>query len=85
MEISVWYMEVARMEWKAIFHISIQFHTRFRAWYVQKNISICRIVINNILSEMLNIYFYLSTNRGISVACNCANSVCALQFAALML
>ena len=44
-----------------------QFHTRFPAWYFQKNTYPCRVVINNIVTEVFNfnIYAYcLSTNRG---------------------
>ena len=43
-----------------------QFHTRFRALYLQKNTYPCRVVINNIVTEVFNfdIYTYnLSTNR----------------------
>ena len=44
-----------------------QFHTRFRALYLQKDTYRCRVVINNIVAEVFNfnIYaYYLSTNRG---------------------
>ena len=44
-----------------------QFHTRFRTLYLQKNTYRCRVVINNIVTEVFNfnIYaYYLSTNRG---------------------
>ena len=44
-----------------------QFHTRFRSLYLQKNTYRCRVVINNIVTEVFNfnIYaYYLSTNRG---------------------
>ena len=42
-----------------------QIHTRFRALYLQKNTYRCRVVINNIFTEVFNIYpYYLSTNRG---------------------
>ena len=53
--------KISRMEWKTIFH------TRFRALYLQKNTYRCRVVINNIVTEVFNfdIYaYYLSTNRG---------------------
>ena len=64
-------MEDARMEWK----ISMNgmednlpyFHTRFRALYLQKNAYRCRVVINNIVTDVstFNISaYYLSTNRG---------------------
>ena len=42
------------------------FHTTFRALYLQKNTDQCRVVINNIVTEVFNfnIYAYcLSTNR----------------------
>ena len=42
-----------------------QFHTRFRALYLQKNTYRCRVVIINIVTEVFNfnIYaYYLSTN-----------------------
>ena len=37
-----------------------QFHTRFRALHLQKNIDECRVVINNIVAEVFhfNIYVY---------------------------
>ena len=44
-----------------------QFYTRFCALYLQKNTYRCRVVINNIVTEVFNfdIYaYYLSTNRG---------------------
>ena len=44
-----------------------QFHTRFRALYLQKNTFRCRVVINNIVTEVFNFNIYacyLSTNRG---------------------
>ena len=43
-----------------------QFHTRFYASYLQKNTSRYRMMINNIVTEVVNfnIYaYYLSTNR----------------------
>ena len=54
MEILVWNMEDARMEWNGRFQewngrqssiLPCQFHTRFCALYLQKNIYQCRIVI----------------------------------------
>ena len=63
-------------EWNGIFQewngrqssiLSYQFYTRFRALYLQKNAYRCRVVINNIVTEVFNfnIYaYYLSTNRG---------------------
>ena len=71
-EISVWNMEDARMEWNGRFQewngrqssiLPYQFHTRFRALYLQKNTYQCRVVINNIVAGVfnLNIYaYYLS-------------------------
>ena len=44
-----------------------QFHTRFRALYLQKSTYRCRVVIKNIVTEVFNfnIYtYYLSINRG---------------------
>ena len=73
-EISVWNMEDARMEWNGRFQewnwrqssvLPYQFHTRFRALYLQKNTYRCRVVINNIVTEVFNfdVYaYYLSTN-----------------------
>ena len=52
-------------------NLPYQFHTRFRALYLQKNTFRCRVVINNIVTEVFNfnIYaYYLSTNRGTLVA-----------------
>ena len=63
-------------EWNGIFLewngrksiiLPYQFHTRFRALYLQKNTYRCRVVINNIVTEIFNfnIYaYYLSTNCG---------------------
>ena len=53
-EISVWSMEDARMEWNGRFQewngrqssiLPYQFHTKFRALYLQKNAYRCRVVI----------------------------------------
>ena len=75
-EISVWNMEDARKKWNGRFQkrngrissiLPYQFHIRFCALYLQKNTYRCRVVINNIVTEIfnLNIYaHYLSTNRG---------------------
>ena len=75
-EISVWNMEDARMEWNGRFQewngrqpsiLPYQFHTRFRAFYLQKNTYQCWVVINNIVTEVFNfnIYtYYLLTNCG---------------------
>ena len=44
-----------------------QFHTRFCALYLQKIAYQCRVVTNNVITEVFNfnIYvYYLSTNRG---------------------
>ena len=44
-----------------------QFNSRFCALYVQKNTYRCRVVVNNIVTEVFNfnIYaYYLSTNCG---------------------
>ena len=52
-EISVWNMEDARMEWNGRFQewngrqssiLPYQFHSRFRALYLQKNTYRCRVV-----------------------------------------
>ena len=76
MEISVWNMEDARMEWNGRFQewngrqssiLPYHFHTRFCALYLQKNTYRCRLEINNIVTVVFkfNIYaYYLSTNRG---------------------
>ena len=68
-EILVWNKEDARMEWngRKSSILPYQFHTGFRALYLQKNTYQCRVVINNIVTEVFNfnIYaYYLSTNRG---------------------
>ena len=60
-------LKISRMEWKTIFYISIPVHIRFCTLYLQKNTYRCRVVINNIGTEVFNfnIYaYYLSTNRG---------------------
>ena len=79
--VPVWNMEDARMEWNGRFQewngrqssiLPYQFHTRFCALYLQKNTYRCRVVINNIVTEVFNfdIYaYYLSTNRGTLVVC----------------
>ena len=56
-------------EWngKQSFILPYQFQTRFCALHLQKNTYRCRVVINNIITEVFifNIYvYYLSTNRG---------------------
>ena len=59
-------MKDARMEWKTIFH------SRFCAVHLQKNTYRCRVVINNIVTEVFNfnIYaYYWSTNRSTLVVC----------------
>ena len=67
----------ARMEWNGRFQewneiqssiLPYQFHARFLALYLQKIINGCRVVINNIATEVslfnFNIYaYYFSTNR----------------------
>ena len=57
-----------------------QFHTRFRALYLQKNICECRVVTNNNVTEAFNfnIYgYYLSTKRGsLVVYIHCVSGVC---------
>ena len=52
-------MEDAKIEWnerQSSIH-PYQFHTRFCAWYLQKNTYACRVVINNIFTEILRIIF----------------------------
>ena len=73
-EILVWSREGARMEWngrfqecngKQAFILPHQFHTRFCALYLQKNIYGCRVVINNNVTKVFNfnIYaYYFATN-----------------------
>ena len=75
-EISVWNMEDVRMEWNGKFQewngrqsfiLPYQLHTRFCALHLQKNTYRCRVVINNIGTEVFNfnIYaYFLLTNRG---------------------
>ena len=72
-EISVWNTEnagmewkISRMEWKTIFYISIPITFWILTLCLQKNTHRCRVVINNIVTEVFNfnIYaYYLSTNR----------------------
>ena len=63
-KISVWNIEDARMEWNGRFEewngrqsfiLPYQFHTRFRALYLLKNICGCRVVINSIVTEILTL------------------------------
>ena len=59
--------KISRMDGKQSSILPYQFHTRFRALYLQKNTYRCRVVINNIVTEVynFNIYvYYLLTNRG---------------------
>ena len=75
-EILVWNMEDARMECNGRSHewngrqssiLPYQFHARFCAYYLQKNRYRCRVVINNIVTKVLNFNIYanyLSTNHG---------------------
>ena len=57
-----------------------QFHTRSRALYLQKNIYGCRVVTNNIVTEVFNFNIYgnyLSTNRSSLVEyIQCENGIC---------
>ena len=88
-------MEDARMEWNGRFQewngrqssiLPYQFHTRFRALYLQKNTYRCRVVINNIVTEVfnLNIYaYYLSTNRGTLVVYSCIHCANTVRIASL--
>ena len=66
-EISVWNMEDARMESNGRFQernerqssiLPYQLHIRFRALYLQKNTYRCRVVINNIVTEVFNFNIY---------------------------
>ena len=75
-ETEIWYGIWKMPEWNGRFQewngrqssiLPYQFHTRFRALYLQKNTYRCWVVINNIVTEVFNfnIYaYYLSTNRG---------------------
>ena len=67
MEISVWNMEDARMELNRRFQerngrqssiLPYQFHARFCALYLQKNTYRCRVVINNVVTEVFNFNIY---------------------------
>ena len=72
MEISVWNMP----EWNGMEdfkngmednHLPYQFQTRFRTLYLQKNTYRCRVVSNNIVTEVFNFNinaYHLSTNCG---------------------
>ena len=89
-KISVWIMEDAKMEWNGRFQkwngrisfiLPYQFQTRFCVLYLQKNTYRCRVVTNNIVTEVFNfnIYaYYLSTNRGTLVV-DIAQTVCVLH------
>ena len=59
-EISVWNVKDARMEWngRQSSIVPYQLHTRFRALYLQKNIYGCRVVINDIVTEIFNFNVY---------------------------
>ena len=74
-QILIWNMEDAKIECNGRFQewnerqssiLSYRFHTRFRALYLQKYIYECRVVIDNIVTEVFNfsIYaYYLPTNK----------------------
>ena len=60
-------MEDARMEWNGRFQewngrqssiLLYQFHSRFCALYLQKNTYRCRVVKNNIVTEVFNFNIY---------------------------
>ena len=58
--------KISRMEWKTIFHTSIPIPYKNSCIVFKKNTYRCRVVINNIVTEVFNfnIYeYYLSTNR----------------------
>ena len=85
-EISVWNMEDARMEWNGRFQewngrqssiLPYQFHTKFRSLYLQKNTYRCRVVINNIVTEVLtSISTHIICRQMRYFGCvHCANSV----------
>ena len=92
-EILVWNMEDAKMEWNGRFQewngrqssiLPYQFHTRFRALYLQKNTYQCRI--NNIVVTINNIVTKNLTSISTHIICrqiavpyfgcvHCANSI----------
>ena len=85
-EISVWNMEDARMEWNGRFQewngrqssiLPYQFHTRFRALYLQKNTHRCRVVIKYChRSIQLQYLRILLVDKSRYFGCaHCANSV----------
>ena len=59
--------KISRLDWKNIsFILPYQFHARFCTVYLQKNNYRCRVVINNIVTEVFNFNIcanYLLTNR----------------------
>ena len=67
--------KISRMEWNGRFQewngrqfsiLLYQFHTRFHALYLRKNTYGCRVVVNDIVTEVFNfnVYAYcLSVNR----------------------
>ena len=86
-EILVWYMEDARMEWNGRFQewnrrqssiLPYQFHTRFRAFYLQKNTYRCRVVIKYChRSIQLQYLRSLFVDKSWYIGCvHCAHSVC---------
>ena len=52
-------------------NLPYQFHTRFRALYLQKNTYRCRVVIYNIVTEVFNfnIYAYLFVDKSRYFGC----------------
>ena len=85
-EILVWNMDDAIMEWNGRFQewngrqysiLPYQFHTRFRRLYLPKNTYRCRVVINNIVTEVFNfnIYAYFVDKSRYFGWVHCANSV----------
>ena len=84
-----WNMEDARIEWNGRFQewngrqssiLPYQFHTRFCALYLQKNTYRFRVVINNIVTEVLNfIYAYYSSTNHCTLVVYIAQTECVLH------
>ena len=50
--------KISRMEWKTILYTSIPIPYYICALYLQKNTYRCRVVVNNIVTEVFNFIIY---------------------------
>ena len=86
---SVWNTKDARMEWNGRFQerngrqssiLPYQFHTRFRAFYLQKNIYGCRVMMLIVCRQIAVLWLFVLRKQ-----CTYCITASTLQLAALML